>query len=86
MPDYQLQIYTQEKKAFDGQITALTAPGVDGYVGVLANHAPLLSLLGEGRLTLRKGDVESNYHISGGFLEVHHNQAVILADTLREAR
>lgn len=78
-----LEIFTQEKKVFAGPVTAVTAPGLDGYFGVLANHAPLVAALGDGRLTLRTGNVETLYHLSGGFLEVHKNHATILADTLK---
>jgi len=82
MADYNLKIYTQEKKVFDGAVTAVTAPGEAGYFGVLSNHAPLLATLGSGRLTLRTGDKVTEHQISGGFLEVHQNQCVILADSL----
>ena len=82
MADYQLKINTQEKKVFEGAVTSLIVPGSEGYLGVLANHAPLLALLGQGKLTIRKGAETSEFQISGGFLEVHHNQATILADSL----
>ncbi len=82
MADFQLQIYTQEKKVFEGTVTSLVAPGEEGYLGVLANHAPLVTNLGNGKLTLRQGDKTIEHAVSGGFLEVHANQAVILADSL----
>jgi F-type H+-transporting ATPase subunit epsilon len=82
MADYQVEIYTQEKKVYDGPMTAITAPGEEGYFGVLAHHAPLLATLGSGKLTLRHGERITEHHISGGFLEVHDNKAIILADSL----
>lgn len=82
MPDFQLQIYTQEKKIFEGEVTSLIAPAEDGYVGVMANHAPLLTTLGEGKLTIRQGANTRENRMAGGFLEVHDNHATILADTL----
>ena len=82
MADFTLQIYTQEKMVFDGEVTSLRVPGVDGYLGVLAHHAPLLCNLGEGKVTLRKGHEITEHRISGGFLEVQNNQATILADKL----
>ena len=60
MADYQLKIYTQEKKVFEGAVTSLIVPGSEGYLGVLANHAPLLALLGQGKLTIRKGADDSS--------------------------
>ena len=82
MADFNVKIYTQEKKVYEGAITSVVAPGEDGYVGVLANHAPLLTVLGRGKLTLRKGDQVTEHTITGGFLEVHGNNAIILADSL----
>lgn len=82
MADYKLKIYTQEKKVFEGEVTSLIAPGELGYVGVLAHHAPLLTTLGEGKLTVRTGSQVEEFEISGGFLEVHNNEATILADRL----
>ena len=84
MADFQLNIYTQEKQVFDGMATSVVAPGADGYFGVLANHAPLLAALGRGALTVRTGSQQQVFKVSGGFLEVHGNQATVLADSLDE--
>ena len=51
--DYKLQIYTQEKKVFEDRVASLVAPGQFGSFGVLAHHAPLVALLGRGKLTIR---------------------------------
>lgn len=80
---YQLQVITPERIILDEEIQSLVAPGAKGYLGVLANHAPLLTSLVEGNVQVRKPDgSESLYRIDGGFLEVADNQAVILADHL----
>ena len=84
MADFQLEIYTQEKQVLDEKVTSLVAPGADGYVGVMANHAPLLATLGKGNLTVRTGNQQRKFKVSGGFLEVHANHATILADSLTE--
>ena len=85
MADFQIEIYTQEKQVFTGAIDSLVAPGEEGYLGVLAHHAPLLTTLGAGDLTLRHRGQVTQYRVSGGFLEVHANHATILADSLEEA-
>jgi F-type H+-transporting ATPase subunit epsilon len=82
---FRLQVFTQEKKVVDDLVTSLQAPGLDGYFGVLADHAPLISALGQGRLTVVGNDGERVYALSGGFLEVANNTATILADSLAEA-
>jgi F-type H+-transporting ATPase subunit epsilon len=82
---FRLQVFTQEKKVLDENISSLIVPGADGYFGVLADHAPLIASLGQGKLTVISGGGERKYAISGGFLEVVQNQATILADTLTAA-
>lgn len=80
MAEFLLEVYTPEKKQYDEYVSSVQAPGADGYLGVLAHHAPLLTMLGEGKLTIRRGNQTSEFRLSGGFLEVHDNRATILAD------
>jgi F-type H+-transporting ATPase subunit epsilon len=82
--EFRLQVYTQERKVIDEPVTSIIAPGEDGYLGVLADHAPLITTLGDGTLTIRRGETEREFHVSGGFLEVVENVATVLADSLRE--
>jgi F-type H+-transporting ATPase subunit epsilon len=82
--EYQLQIFTQEKKIYDGAVVSIIVPGADGYLGVLANHAPLLAALGKGKLTVKTNAGQSEYMIAGGFLEVRNNVATLLVDRLVE--
>lgn len=79
---FRLQVFTQEKKVLDELTTSVVVPGVDGSFGILADHAPLISALGEGKLTIIGAGGEKEVHISGGFLEVANNNATILADSL----
>ena len=82
--EFQLQIYTQEKKIYDGTVVSITVPGADGYLGVLAHHAPLLCGLGKGKLKVKTNASEAEYMIEGGFLEVRDNVATLLVDRLVE--
>ena len=82
MSTFQLQIVTQEKVAYEGEATSIIVPGELGYFGVLANHAPLLAALGEGKLTVRSDSGTTESHLTGGFIEVQNNQATILADNI----
>ncbi len=79
---FRLQVYTQERKVLDEQVTSVVAPTTEGYFGILADHAPIISALGEGNLTVRTGEIEKEYRLGGGFLEMSDNNAVILADSL----
>jgi len=83
MADFQLQIYTQQSKAFDAPVTSIVVPGESGYLGVLAHHAPLVATLGRGTLTIRQQAGESCYYLSGGFLEVHGNVATLLVEEFK---
>ena len=81
MPSFHLQIISPDRIEFDGEVESLVAPVDVGYIGVLANHAPLLSILGEGRVTARNRDGDSSQYLvsGGGFLEVCDNRVVVLA-------
>jgi len=86
MNAFRLQVYTQEKKAYDGQVVSIVAPGVDGFFGVQAHHAALVALLGRGKLWLRREDgQEETFQLDGGFLEVARNVATLLADRIEPA-
>jgi F-type H+-transporting ATPase subunit epsilon len=83
MNTYQLTIVTPEKMVYDEKVESLIAPGTVGYLGILAHHAPLMTGLVPGKLTIRKADGEVEIlAISGGFLEVSNNKATILADAI----
>jgi F-type H+-transporting ATPase subunit epsilon len=84
--EFRLQVYTQEKQVLDELVTSITVPGEDGYLGVLADHAPLICTLGNGTLTVKRESAERQMRIAGGFLEVAGNTATILADSLAETR
>ena len=83
MSEFSLEIYTQDRRVLSEQVRSMIVPAMDGYLGVLAHHAPLVTLLGEGTLTLKGGDVgERVYPVAGGFLEVAHNHATLLVDRI----
>jgi len=75
-----LQVATPEKLVVDEQVTSAELPGKDGYMGILAGHAPLLSALGEGKLTYSSGGGQTVLKIDGGFVEVFDNKVSVLAD------
>ena len=64
----------------------MQAPGSEGYLGVLAHHAPLITALRPGRIEVRLVTGETRtFAVSGGFLEVSGNCATVLADTAEAA-
>jgi len=83
---FQLEVLTPSHGEFSGQVHSIVAPGLDGYLGVLAHHAPLITPLAPGRLTIQDpAGARRHFFVSGGFLEVSHNHAIVLADTLEAA-
>ena len=79
---FTFRLVTPQRLLLEAPIVSLEAPGSEGYLGVLAHHAPLITPLRPGRLDVRDpAGVESSYAVSGGFLEVSANRATVLADT-----
>jgi len=80
-----LEIVTAEKTVFSDDVTAVVAWGVEGQLGILPHHAPLMTMLRPGDLLIRKGNEEQYLAISGGFLEVRPDKVIILADACERA-
>ncbi len=80
-----VEVVTAERELYNGEADDVQAPGADGELGILPEHAPLLSLLGAGPLEIKLGGQEEVIFISGGFLEVSNNNVSVLADTAENA-
>lgn len=78
---YPLQILAMDRLVFEAEIESLQAPGSQGGLGVLAHHAPLITELQPGLITVRLGDgAVRSFRITGGLLEIGGNRATVLAD------
>ena len=78
---FHLSILTPERAVFEGEVEYVEVPGTEGYMGVLAHHAALVTALAAGDLKVRRaGGSEGRIKVTGGFFEVSHNQATVLAD------
>jgi F-type H+-transporting ATPase subunit epsilon len=80
MATFKLEIVTAERMVFSAEVSALIAWGVEGQLGILPHHAPLMTMLQPGDLMIRKDKEEEYLAISGGFLEVRPDKVIILAD------
>lgn len=76
----QVTVISPESAMFDGEADAVVAPAFDGEVGILPNHAPLMTLLGEGPLVVRRGESTSRFRVRGGFLQVVDNRVRVVAE------
>ena len=76
-----VEVVTQERKVFEEQEADIVVlPGTEGEMGVLPNHAPLLTTMGFGELVVRKGPAEERFAIYGGVVDVRPDKVVVLAD------
>jgi F-type H+-transporting ATPase subunit epsilon len=80
-----LEIVTPEKKVFDETVDSVTVPTMTGEVGILPNHAPLISTLKSGVLTVSTKGASEKMVVSGGFLEVSANKVSVLTDIAEKA-
>jgi len=76
-----LEIVTPERRAFEGDVDEVIVPGIEGEMGILPHHAPLISLLGQGVLRLKTAGQEQEFAIFGGFLQVRPDRVVVMAET-----
>jgi len=76
----ELEIVTPEKHMLDEVVDYVEVPGQEGYMGILPGHAPLLSELGMGTLSYRKGSDVQYFAVLGGFVEVLPGRVIVLAD------
>ncbi len=85
MATIRLEVVTPEKMVFSEDVDAILAWGVEGQLGILPHHAPLMTILQPGDLIFRKGGQEEALTISGGFLEVRPDKVIVLADACERA-
>jgi len=90
-----LEILTPDAKLYHGEVSYVQIPGIDGELGVLNNHAPLITSLGDGHIKIKTdsepteilkdrageaADFDYAFHVTGGTVEVLNNSVVILAE------
>ncbi len=85
MSSLKVDIVTAERVVYSADVDIVIAPGVEGQLGILPHHAPLMTILQAGELVVRKGGQEDSLAISGGFLEVRPDRVIILADSAERA-
>ncbi|HEY4322495.1 MAG TPA: F0F1 ATP synthase subunit epsilon [Mucilaginibacter sp.] len=82
-----LEILTPDKTVYEGEATSVTLPGTLGFFEILNHHAPIISTLEDGKVTVRNGvgptAKEDIYFIKGGVVEASHNKVVLLAEGIQ---
>jgi F-type H+-transporting ATPase subunit epsilon len=75
-----VSVVSPERTLFEGEAESIVAPAFDGQVGILTNHAPMITLLGTGELRLTGSAGDRKFTVSGGFLEVADNRVRVVTE------
>lgn len=76
-----VRVVSPDKVVFEGEASAVVAPAWDGQVGILPKHAPMLTLVGSGKLEVeRPGGGNDTFHVAGGVLKVERDQVTVLTE------
>jgi F-type H+-transporting ATPase subunit epsilon len=74
-----------ERSLFEGDVDFIHATGISGELGILPHHAPLMTILKPGALTIKQGNEKQTLFVGGGFLEVLPDRVTVLADVAEHA-
>ena len=87
MPEaFHFEILTPEKVFYSSAVTSLVAPAFEGYFGVLAHHAPLISRSAGGKLKIREtSEKERFFQVGPGIIEVLKNRVIFLTKRARQS-
>jgi F-type H+-transporting ATPase subunit epsilon len=85
MPKLRLDIVTAERMVYSEDVDEVIAPGVEGQLGILPHHSPLMTMLSPGELVVKQDGTEVILAVSGGFMEVRPDRVIVLADTAERA-
>ncbi len=76
-----LEIITPEKTLYEGEVSLVQLPGIDGSFEILNNHAPLISVLKKGKIKIKDEQEKLQYfEVKGGVIEVMKNKVLVLAE------
>jgi F-type H+-transporting ATPase subunit epsilon len=85
MATFRLDLVTVERMVYSDDVEMVIAWGLEGQLGILPHHAPLMTMLQPGELIIKKDNEETYMAVSGGFLEVRPGKVIILADACERA-
>ena len=86
MAKLSVEVVTAERRVLaEDEVDMVVAPAALGEVGILPRHAPLLTTLQPGELRIKKDGIETDYAVTGGFLQVNQDRVLILADAAERA-
>jgi F-type H+-transporting ATPase subunit epsilon len=75
-----VSVISPEALVFEGTSDSVVAPGFDGELGILSDHAPMMTLLGKGILRIGTGGETRSFEVEGGFLQVVGNAVRVVTE------
>jgi len=78
IPEFTLEITTPTGRVYSKSVDMVTLPGLEGEMGILPQHAPLITLLGDGEVIARRGDHEDHLLVTGGCAEITPERVAVL--------
>lgn len=79
-----VELVSPEKKVWSGEAVSVSARTLEGDLGILTDHAPLLGVLVDGEVVIKGTDGSTNsFNVAGGFLSVSNNRVSILAEATK---
>ncbi len=76
----QIKVVTPERLVYEGSADYVSIPAVEGVVGIFKRHTPFFSIIEQGELVVKKGQLQEHLAVLGGFVDVGPNHVTILAD------
>jgi len=75
-----LKIITTQELLVEAEVKEVMLPGLDGYLGILPGHRPLLTALGKGKISYRKDRQEKSFSVQGGYAEVLPDRVLVFTE------
>jgi F-type H+-transporting ATPase subunit epsilon len=75
-----VEVVTPEHIVYTNEVEMVVVPAIDGEIGILPLHAPLVGALKAGEVRFKIGDTTEWFAVSGGYIQVHEDKVIILAD------
>jgi len=80
----QLKVVTPHRLLVEADVKEVILPSLEGYLGILPGHRPLVTALGEGTITYRKDKKEDNFSIQGGYAEIYPEKVLVFTELSKD--
>lgn len=85
MAELQVELVATDRVVWEGTATMVSARGVEGDLGIMAGHSPIMTILADGEVRINDAGGTQTAHVSGGFMTVDSDRVVIVAETVETA-